>query len=289
MTKQAQQQQAKKKSKNKNGIEFSDKQVVTHLFRIAFPNLIEKASFKGGLPSFNFMMLFPHETDFSQPVSNKPGKDGKPRISLLKAIYNAKVEMWGEKKHWPSPIETPIKDGDDKPTWEGFEGHFYIKAKSYNPIKVFGTTPNPNGKGFLPIDPGLIEGGDYCRATISASSYDDPDCGVNFYCSSIQLVKKGEPFGDTASGEDYDDGVYEDQYESPEIEEPEESDEPEEDSYEDVPRRRQGASARPDKPSKFSYGANELKQRSNRKAHSPNESVFRDKYGRVIDIDAVEF
>jgi hypothetical protein len=241
---QAPQAQKPKKPKTKNGISFADKQVTTHLFRITFTSLTEMTAYMGNAPSFNFTMLFPHDVDFSKPVSNKPRKDGKPPVSMDDAIYNAKVELWGaDENNWPEYVRDPIEDGDTRPTWEGFPGNYCVKAKSYYAIKTFGTMRDPNTNKFMTIPASEIEDGDYCRATLTANAYDEMGknnpAGVNFYCSAIQLVKKGERFVSIGNSDSFDDGVYEDEFQSPEIED---DSQPEPDN---TIQFRQGASRHP--------------------------------------------
>ena len=276
----------KKKAKKTNGIEFNDKRVSTPLFRVAYPALDKPTAYKkGDKESYSIHMLFPHDTDFKVPVNKNP-KPGMPYASFQQAIKNAKIELWGpDKEDWPDKkkLILPIKDGDEKNHWEGFAGNYYIKANTYAPVKVYGTTPNPSGKGFMEINPALVQGGDYCRAIITASAYDDAkEPGVKFYLQSIQLVKKGEPFAAGGSdGSDFDDGVYENEYEEiTDAVETEDDDEdvaprkiaakgkaPVEDEDDDIPQSRGDG-----KRQKFAYGAQELARKSNRKAHTiPDE------------------
>lgn len=143
-------------------------------------------------------------------------KADKGQLAALKAfikdeIDNSKVNAGLKKQILKTALDSDayndfalIKDGDarnarrvdeDKEAVDGYEGNYVVTAKrsqKIGPPLVVG----PDAKA---IDAGQIAGeivsGYYVNAQISAYVYTAPKAGVTLSLDAVQLVKKGERFG----------------------------------------------------------------------------------------------
>ena len=173
----------------------ANEKIVTGPFRLAFPRVFEpSAAVKGGKEKYSIMMLFPKDGESLLP------KIGGPGIMELRKLAMAAVkEKWGEDKaKWPSNLRNisfadyvspngkdgfPVRDGDDA-EWEGFEGHWYLKASSDNQPGMVDAKVNPI------LDKAEVFGGLICRAQITAFAYDSNGSkGVSFGLSNVQVLK----------------------------------------------------------------------------------------------------
>ena len=173
----------------------ANEKIVTGPFRLAFPRVFEpSAAVKGGKEKYSIMMLFPKDGESLLP------KIGGPGIKELRKLAMAAVkEKWGEDKaKWPANLRNisfadyvspngkdgfPVRDGDDA-EWEGFEGHWYIKASSDNRPGLVDAKVNPI------LDKAEVFGGLICRAQITAFAYDSNGSkGVSFGLSNVQVLK----------------------------------------------------------------------------------------------------
>ena len=173
----------------------ANEKIVTGPFRLAFPTLFEPRAFTdGGKPKYSVTMLFPKNGESLLP------KIGGPGIKELRKLAMAAVkEKWGEDKaKWPANLRNisfadyvspngkdgfPVRDGDDA-EWEGFEGHWYLKASSDNQPGLVDAKVNPI------LDKAEVFGGLICRAQISAFAYEpDGNKGVSFGLSNVQVLK----------------------------------------------------------------------------------------------------
>ena len=192
--------------------------IVTGPFRLAFPTLFEPRAFTdGGKPKYSVTMLFPKNGEPLLP------KIGGPGIKELRKLAMAAVkEKWGEDKaKWPSNLKTinfkthydptgkngfPVRDGDTV-TWDGFPGHFFLKAtKAAKDSK--GNRQKPPvlmDKTRTPIlDPMDVEGGLICRAKLYIKGYETPKAkGIGVYLNGLQVLKDdGTRF--SGSGADFE-------------------------------------------------------------------------------------
>jgi len=121
-------------------------------------------------------------------------------VNKLKTAINVAVKgKWGDKM--PAGVRIPLRDGDkDGPTGvpasvqagaEPYGGHYFINAKNSMPVKVLDQKMNKI------IDPGLLVSGDYVLASFNCYAYDNKTKGVSFGLNGVQLVRKGEPLGNS--------------------------------------------------------------------------------------------
>lgn len=169
--------------------------ILTKPFRLAFPVLVEPEAGPeaGSKKKYSIVMLFDKDTD------------AEALIELRKALFQAAKEKWGEDRaKWPANLRAidfktyvspqgkdgfPIRDGDTV-TWDGFPGHFFVKAstngegpKARPPFLV-------DAKRVVMLDRSPAEGGLICRARITASAFEAPmSKGVTFYLSGVQILK----------------------------------------------------------------------------------------------------
>lgn len=171
------------------------KQIVTPKFRVAFPHLFEKEKFEQGKPKYSVTMLFPKDSDMS---------------GIKAAIKLAVDEKWGNKK--PKGLKTPVKDGDAVNEdgellhpYDGYEGHWIIKASSEYDIGVVDIKKTPIQ------DPEEVYGGCYGRAFVQAFAYDQSmSRGISFALIHFQKLGEGDRFGNRVSAQKaFDDDISE--------------------------------------------------------------------------------
>jgi hypothetical protein len=122
--------------------------------------------------------------------------------ALEKAIDAAIKKEWGDDR--PARLRIPLRDGDkDGPGGvpesatagaEPYGGHMFINAKN-------GYKPDVRDqKSNIILDPHAIVSGDYVLASVKAWAYDNKSKGVSFSLNGIQLVRKGDPLGNSFDG-----------------------------------------------------------------------------------------
>jgi len=162
--------------------------VLTPEFRISFPSVFEKApqmdpKAKPEDAKYEITMLFPKNTD----------------ISKLRALaVEAAVKQWGaDKTKHPANLRNPVRDGEEKSKNAGYAGHFFAKASTKRQPGIYNLQHEDI------IDRELLYGGCYCRAQLTAYTYDfNGNRGVAFGMESLQKLRDGEHFGrvrDTAA------------------------------------------------------------------------------------------
>jgi len=160
-----------KLTKELKGVKFT-----TPLARLSFPKLFKPEQFQGkGDAYYGCALLFPKNSDLTE---------------MKKSIVKAATEAFGEKANWPKGLSLPWRDGDDQADYEGYEGHYYVNAKSKRkPVLV--------GRDKQPIeDEGEIYGGLYGRAVLVAKATESGGkYYVSLYLQGFQKWKDGPQFG----------------------------------------------------------------------------------------------
>lgn len=184
--------------------------VTTPPFRLSFPNLFEKNSFKGSEPKYSAVMIF-HPERFT--------KADKKQFDLLKLMANeAGLDFHGKAlKDFPGDWKKPLKDGAIKEHLEG-----------YGKGTIFGTASTKQQPGVVDrekqdiLNPEEVYPGCWCRATVTAYGYDNIGKGVALGLQNIQKLGDGENFtGRVAANEDFEDDadkVWNDEEVAPEAE-----------------------------------------------------------------------
>lgn len=164
-----------------------DGSVLTGTCRLSFPHIFEKYEESG---KYQAQLLIE--------------KDDKQQLELIKsAIETAKQE--GKTKVWnnklPGGLLSPIHDGDDK-DGDGYEGCYYLTAKSSRKIKVFDKSKEEID------DPDELYPGCYVRAIVAFYAYNQASKGVGCILKGIQKIGEGERLGgggSNVSSDDWDD------------------------------------------------------------------------------------
>ncbi len=163
--------------------------VVTPIFRASFISLFEKSKpmqnsdGSQGKPQYEITMLF-------TPASFSA--DDKKRYAQMKKIADeACVEKFKKPldKVTLGNFKRPFRDGAEKEHLGGYgEGVIFAKATSFNQPAVVASD-----KVTRIEDPEAIYPGCYCRASVTAGSYDkNGGKGVKFYLSNVMFVRDGE-------------------------------------------------------------------------------------------------
>ena len=153
----------------------SSPMITTPLCRISFPSLHKKAINKDGSEGkFEVTMLFPKDTDLAE---------------IRKAAGDALIAKWPDKDKRPKGLHNPVNDGDEK-SWDGYEGCFYIKAKTNRRP----TVRDHNNKDVVDVE-GEAYGGRWAKCKIHAYGYDNVTKGVSFGLDGVQLLSHDEAFG----------------------------------------------------------------------------------------------
>ncbi len=160
--------------------------------RLAFPDLFEARAFKGsGDPKFGASFLFAKDHPAVKEIEN--------------AIEKVAKEKWKDKaatilKGLRTKNDTCLHDGDTKPEIDGYEGNFYISARSsVRPTVV------DRDRTRLEKSDGRPYGGCYVNAIIDIWAMDSSDFGKRVCASlmGVQFVRDGEAFaGGTAASPD---------------------------------------------------------------------------------------
>jgi len=127
-------------------------------------------------------------------------KEDKETIAKIQAAMKVAVDVkFGG--NFPQGGRTPLRDGDirgpngvpDKAE-EGkppYGGHFFMTVKSDYPPEVVDQAMRKITSA------SQIVSGDYARVSMNAFGYNTKGEGVSFGLANVQLIRKGEPLGDT--------------------------------------------------------------------------------------------
>lgn len=143
--------------------------------RLSFPSLFDRASFDGKEGKFEATLLINKET--------QAGIYKTLNTAIEKALADAKKKVPASK--WA------LRDGDEV-EYNGFEGHWSLKASSSKRPTVIDRVKTPLAKD----DPGAPYAGCYVNAIVDFWVQDN-NYGkrVNANLYGVQFVKDGEPFG----------------------------------------------------------------------------------------------
>ncbi len=172
------------------------KKVISPPFRLSFPNLFEKSSFKGSEPKYSAVMIF-HPDKFT-------AKD-KAAFQAMKNIANEAALEFHKKalKDFPEGWKKPLKDGMIKDHLEGYgKGTIFATASTKQSPGIINRERDP----MVVMTPDDMYPGCWCRATITAYGYDNIGKGVAFGLQNIQKLGEGQNFtGRVAAEEDFED------------------------------------------------------------------------------------
>ena len=169
-------------------------QILTPIFRLSHPHLFEPSVMKvkgvaKGEPAYSIEMLFDKKTTKLE--------------DLNKRITRAKIAEWGaDKENWPSPLRTPVTDGD-KPKKNSKTGKMEVKPEHKGMWVVKARTLAQYNKpevvdqeGEKITEKSEVYPGCYARAYITARPYEVGDkYGVSFMLEAVQKAKEGEAIG----------------------------------------------------------------------------------------------
>lgn len=153
--------------------------------RLAFPKLWTPEPFPGGndpTPYFSATFILP---------KNHP--QAKALDALMSRIA---IEKWGPQKG-PLILKSAkaigkvfYRDGDSKAEYEGFEGNMFVAARSKTRPNIFDGMRNTVTEA-----DGIIYGGCYVNAIISAYAYVKGNNGLGAGLKGVQFRAKGDAFG----------------------------------------------------------------------------------------------
>mgnify|MGYP003652790425 FL=1 len=128
-----------------------------------------------------------------------PKSDTKTVNAVKTAIKLAIKGKFGDKR--PTGLRIPLRDGDKagdggvpsgaQPGTSPYGDHYFVNAKNTRQPGVVDEKRRPI------IESGQIVSGDYVRVSINAFGYDNKSKGVAFGLNAVQLVRKGEPLGNS--------------------------------------------------------------------------------------------
>ena len=138
-------------------------------------------------------------------------KTDKVTLNAIKGAQQTAAEKkWGAKL--PPKINYTLHDGDGvkpeagTPYGPECKGHYVMNVGTKNRPGVVDQNVRPI------LDPTALVSGDYFRVEINAYGYENKGkCGVSFGLNNVQLVKKGDPLGNTSRAEDVFSSVAEDE------------------------------------------------------------------------------
>jgi len=148
--------------------------------RLAFPSLFEPSAYGEGEPSYQATLIM-----------DQAQADG-----LDKVLATVAREKWGAKgdaqlKALRSTGKVCLRDGDEKPDYDGFAGMMFVAARSKTRPTVVDGQRNP-----LTERDGRIYAGCYVNASVEVWAQDNA-YGKRINCTlrGIQFVRDGEAFG----------------------------------------------------------------------------------------------
>lgn len=160
--------------------------------RLAFPNLFTPKAVNGeGEPAYSASFIIE--------------KDQKDVISALeKAIEQVAKAKWGNKASTilaklKAAEKVPLRDGDMKDSYDGFEGNYYVSARSKIKPRVVDRQAQ-----LLNAEDGLPYAGCYVNGSVSLWAQDN-NFGqrINATLRGVQFVRDGDAFtGGRPAGED---------------------------------------------------------------------------------------
>jgi hypothetical protein len=164
--------------------------------RLSFPKLWTPEPFPGGQdPTAYFSAAF---------ILAK----GHPQIKALEAMMTKLAsEKWGARG--PAVLKAAkavgkvfLRDGDSKPEVEGYEGNWFVSARSKTRPNTFDGQRNTVTEA-----DGVIYGGCYVNAIISCYAYVKGNNGLGAGLKGVQFKRKGDAFsggGTPAESDDFD-------------------------------------------------------------------------------------
>lgn len=169
--------------------------LITCEARLSYPHLFGAHSIKpGDKKQFSVTLLFPKSQKIIGQAPPLPDGTPGPARSLMTTIKNAKIVSFGDEKHWPDDLQSPVTDGDDvkHKDKEGYAGHWVIKASSNEDQR-----PSVVGPDMKPLhDASEIYPGCYVRAYIYAHTWEYMGKqGVRFVLDHVQKLRDGKSFG----------------------------------------------------------------------------------------------
>jgi Protein of unknown function (DUF2815) len=132
-----------------------------------------------------------------------------PQVKAVeKLILDAAIGKWGATRG-PAVLKAakaigkvPLRDGDAKAEYDGFEGNLFISARSKDRPTVFDNLRNPVVQG----DPNSPYDGCYADVKVSFYAYDRGNNGIGAGLKGVQFRADGDRFsgGKAAEADDFD-------------------------------------------------------------------------------------
>lgn len=170
--------------------------------RLAFPILWEPEPFPGGKDptkyfSANFILppthsQLPELNKICEALAREQWKDKGPAI--LKAIKQTGKIF--------------LKSGDTKPEYDGFEGNWFVSARTKTRPNYFDQHKNEIGSADA-----MLYAGCYCNVSLEFYSYTKGNNGLGAAIRGVQHLRDGDAFGGgrPADADEFDDiGVTDD-------------------------------------------------------------------------------
>ena len=152
--------------------------------RLAFPNLFEATTVNGeGDPRFGATLILP--------------PDHPQLAELRKKIDAVAVEKWKDKaaaqvKAMEKTGKLCLRDGDEKPSYDGFPGNFFVAASAKENARP---TVIDGNKAPLTARDGKIYAGCYVNASIDLWAQDNAyGKRVNAQLRGVQFFRDGDAF-----------------------------------------------------------------------------------------------
>ena len=177
------------------------KKVVTPVFRLSFPHLFQGQQFDGkGDPKFGLSAVWA-----PSKFSDADKKRWKAMVALLNDESLARFKK--KVKDLPANIKRGIRDGGEKSDLEGYgEGTKFANITSKMRPGVVDKSKQPIGPEHGNADD--VYPGCYCRATVTAYSYDNKGKGVALGLQNVQKIADGDRLDSrTDAAEDFEDDI----------------------------------------------------------------------------------
>ncbi len=148
--------------------------------RLAFPSLFEPSSYGEGEPAYSATLIM----------------DPQQAEVVEKALAAVAREKWGAKgdaqlKALRATGKVCLRDGDEKPDYDGFAGMMFVAARSKTRPTVVDGQRQP-----ITERDGRIYAGCYVNASVEVWAQDNAyGKRVNATLRGIQFVRDGEAFG----------------------------------------------------------------------------------------------
>jgi hypothetical protein len=172
--------------------------VTTPVFRLSFPQLMEAKGYDGGEPKFSLSAVF----DPSRFTARE-----KEQWAAMEALADKASQERFKKnlKDLPGNFKKPFRDGAEKADLAGYgEGTVFCNLSS----KMRPGVIDKNRNNITDADE--VYPGCYCRATITAYSYDNKGKGVAFGLQNVMKVADGERLDSRTDAQDDFDSDYDD-------------------------------------------------------------------------------